>query len=66
MKKHWVNSAILVVLVLAALVPAILAPSQAEAIDRQGSWMVYTPNHPNACAPLPWDCFVIYIIPEPE
>ncbi len=59
MKKHWLSVLILAVMALAAVVPAMMAPSQAEAMPIRGTWMVYTPNHPAGCAPMPWDCFVI-------
>ena len=41
-----------------------VAPFQAEASRTDLGWFVYTPNHPNGCAPLPWDCYVIQILAE--
>jgi hypothetical protein len=26
-----------------------------------GEWMVYTPNHPNGCLPMPVDCYVVWV-----
>ena len=62
MSRRKLGFLVLAVMVLGAIVPALLAPSQAEA-GRIGTWMVYTPNHPNGCAPMPWDCYVINIYP---
>ncbi|MFV2073713.1 MAG: hypothetical protein ACC742_13825 [Thermoanaerobaculales bacterium] len=56
---------VLVVLVLSAFVPAMLAPGVAEAENSENGWMAYIPNHPDACALLPYDCYVIYIRPAP-
>jgi hypothetical protein len=65
MSKRNVGLFVLAVLVIGALVPAMFAPSLAEAEGTVGNlWMVYTPNHPNGCAPLPYDCFVIWVWPE--
>jgi len=61
MRRHVLSAVILAVMVLAAVVPALMAPSQAEAMPIRGTWMVYTPNHPSGCAPMPWDCYVIYV-----
>jgi hypothetical protein len=51
-------------MIIGALVPALLAPSLAEAETIPYGWMVYTPNHPNGCAPLPYDCYVIFVWPQ--
>ena len=65
MSKRNVGLFVLAVLVIGALVPAMFAPSLAEAEGTVGNlWMVYTPNHPSGCAPLPYDCFVIWVWPE--
>jgi hypothetical protein len=65
MSKRNVGLFVLAVLVIGALVPAMFAPSLAEAEGTAGNlWMVYTPNHPKGCAPLPYDCFVIWVWPE--
>ena len=58
--KRRLSLLVVAVLVLSAFVPAMLAPGVAEARRIQGgSWMVYTPNHPNGCAPMAYDCYVI-------
>ena len=52
------------VMIVGAMVPALLAPGVAEAADvYQMGWMVFTPNHPNGCAPLPYDCYVVWVYP---
>jgi hypothetical protein len=42
----------------------ILSPAPVEAIAYDYGRAVYTPNHPNGCAPLPYDCYVIYVYPD--
>jgi hypothetical protein len=65
MSKRKLGILVLAVMVLGAVVPALLVPSMAEAgYSGQYRWMVYTPNHPNGCAPLPFDCMVIWVYPE--
>jgi len=64
MSKRSLGFLVLAVMVIGALVPALLAPNVAEAEPHEQGWMVYTPNHPNGCAPLPYDCFVIWIFPS--
>jgi hypothetical protein len=63
MSRRKVGLLVLAVMVLGAVVPALLAPSPAEAGHPWGTWMVYTPNHPNGCAPMPYDCIVIFVYP---
>ena len=65
MSRRKLGFLVLAVMVLGAIVPALLAPSEAEAGRRTGTWMVYTPNHPIGCAPLPYDCYVINIYANP-
>jgi hypothetical protein len=64
MSKRTLSLCVLAVLVIGALVPAMFAPSLAEAEVHNVGWMVYTANHPNGCAPLPYDCYVIFVWPE--
>jgi hypothetical protein len=64
MSRKKLGFLVLAVMVLGALAPALLAPDVAEAVERGGQWMVYTPNHPNGCAPLPYDCWVIWVYPS--
>ncbi len=65
MSKRKLGFIVVALMIVGAIVPAILAPSLAEAefIYALG-WMVYTPNHPNGCAPLPYDCYVYWVYPS--
>ena len=64
MSRKKLGILVLTVRVLGALAPALLAPSQAEAAKRGGRWMTWAENHPNGCVPLPFDCYVIWVVPE--
>jgi len=64
MKKRIWTAVVAVVWGLALVVTAVIAPTPAEADIGSFNWMVYTPNHPNGCAPLPFDCYVIYVYPD--
>lgn len=65
MSKRKIGLLVLAVMVVGALLPAVLAPVLVEASDTYHiGWMVYTPNHPNGCAPLPYDCYVVFVYPE--
>ena len=64
MSKRSIGFLVIAVMRVGALVPALLAPSLAEAEVHQIGWMVYTPNHPNGCAPLPYDCYVVFVYPD--
>ncbi|MBD3853343.1 MAG: hypothetical protein IFJ96_01065 [Acidobacteria bacterium] len=64
MSKRKLGVFVLAIMIIGALVPALLAPSLAEAESIPYGWMVYTPNHPNGCAPLPYDCYVIFVWPQ--
>ena len=61
--RRWT---ILVVAVwsLALGLTTVLAPLPADATTYEKGWMVYTPNHPNGCAPLAFDCYVIRVVPD--
>jgi hypothetical protein len=64
MLKRRLGVLVLVAAVLSTMVPTMLAPVPAQAAGGEPielGWFVYTPNHPNGCAPLPWDCFVVQI-----
>ena len=63
MTKQKLGILVLAVMLVGALLPALLAPGLAEAGGGKMGWFVYTPNHPNGCAPLPFDCYVIYVTP---
>ena len=64
MSKRKVGLLVLGVMVLGALLPALIAQGQAEAEVHHLGWMVYTPNHPSGCAPLPYDCYVVFVYPD--
>jgi len=64
MSKRSIGFLVIAVMIVGALVPALMAPSLAEAEVHQIGWMVYTPNHPNGCAPLPYDCYVVFVYPD--
>ena len=65
MSRRKLGLIVIALMVVGAVVPALLAPDIAEAADvYQMGWMVYTPNHPNGCAPMPWDCRVIQVLEE--
>ncbi len=63
-RRRWTVFAI-AVWVLALGLTTVLAPVPAEAkVHNPGSWMAYSPNHPNGCVPLPFDCYVIWVYPD--
>ena len=62
MWKKKLGIVVIAVMIVGAIVPALIVPDVAEAASETG-WMVYTPNHPNGCAPLPFDCYVIIVGP---
>jgi hypothetical protein len=47
--------------VVALGLTTVLAPVPSEAEVVRLGWMTFAPNHPNGCAPLPFDCYVISI-----
>jgi heme/copper-type cytochrome/quinol oxidase subunit 1 len=59
-RHRWTVFAI-AVWVLALGLTTVLAPATTEAEVYKIGWMVYTPNHPNGCAPLPFDCYVLQV-----
>jgi len=50
--------------VLAIGLGMMMAPEPAEASVHNIGWMTYSPNHPNGCVPLPFDCYVIFVSPD--
>ena len=64
LKHHRCTVFVIVVWVLALGLTTVLAPAPADAKVSNVGWMVYTPNHPNGCAPLPFDCYVIWVFPD--
>lgn len=50
--------------VLALGLTMVFAPAPVEASVQNIGWMIYTPNHPAGCAPLPYDCYVIWVAPD--
>jgi hypothetical protein len=55
MSKRKLGILVIAVMIVGAIVPALI---------QKVGWMVYTPNHPNGCAPLPFDCYVIWVYPD--
>jgi hypothetical protein len=64
MSRRKLGFVVIALMIAGALVPALLAPRLAEAEVYQMGWMVYTPNHPHGCAPLPYDCYVVWVYPD--
>ena len=62
-RHRWTVFAV-AVWVLALGLTTVFAPAPAEAKIEKIGWMTYAPNHPNACVPLAFDCYVIYSIPD--
>jgi hypothetical protein len=63
-RHRWTVFAVAVWVLVLGLT-TIFAPVPAEAKQLGGGhWFVYTPNHPNGCAPLPYDCYTIWIVPD--
>jgi len=65
MSRKKLGLLVLAVMLIGAIAPALFTPSPAEASNvQQVGWQVYTPNHPNGCAPLPYDCYVVWVYPD--
>lgn len=62
--RHRWTIIVVTVWVLALVFSSALVPTPAEAEVWGMGWMVYTPNHPNGCAPLPFDCYVVCVSPN--
>jgi heme/copper-type cytochrome/quinol oxidase subunit 1 len=62
-RRRWTVFAI-AVWVLALGLTTVFAPAPVDAEVHKIGWMVYTPNHPNGCAPLPYDCYVLNVFPD--
>lgn len=62
-RNRW-TVAVVAVWVLALVLTTVMAPAPAEARVGIQGWMVYSPNHPNGCAPLPYDCYFVEIVPD--
>jgi len=62
--RPWMTVVVVAIWVLAMVVPALLTPTPSEASVKAAGWMTYAPNHPNGCAPLPYDCYVIWVYPD--
>jgi hypothetical protein len=59
-RNRW-TIVVAVVWVVALALTTVMAPAQAEAEVGVRGWMTYSPNHPNGCVPLPYDCYFIMI-----
>jgi len=62
-RHRWTVFAVAVWVLVLGLT-TVLAPVPSEAEVYGTAWMVYTPNHPHGCAPLPYDCYVIWVHPD--
>lgn len=62
-RRRWTVFAV-AVWVLALGLTTVLAPTPVDAKVTHSGWMVYAPNHPNGCAPMPFDCYVIWVVPD--
>jgi len=62
-RHRWTVFAVAVWVLVLGLT-TVLGPVPAEAKVEGSAWMVYTPNHPNGCAPLPYDCYTIWVVPD--
>jgi len=59
-RHRWTVFAVAVWVLVLGLT-TVLAPVPSEAEVTNKGWMVYTPNHPNFCCPMPYDCYVIVV-----
>jgi hypothetical protein len=62
-RNRW-TIAVVGVWVTALALATFMAPAPAGADFQPMGWMVYTPNHPSGCAPLPYDCYVVMVYPD--
>lgn len=61
-RHRWTVFAV-AVWVLALGLTTVIAPAPSEADVTHMGWMVWSPNHPHYCSPLPWDCYVMQVTP---
>ena len=64
MRHRRLTLVVVAVWVLALGLTTVLAPTPADARTDQIGWMVYSPNHPAGCSPLPYDCYVVWVYPD--
>ena len=62
-RRRWTVLAI-AVWVLTLGLTTVLAPAPADAKVVDIGWMSYSPNHPNGCVPLPYDCYAVWSYPD--
>ena len=62
-RRRWTVLAI-AAWVLTLGLTTVLAPAPADAKIVNIGWMVYSPNHPNACTPMPYDCYAVWSYPD--
>ena len=62
LNRHRWTAVVVVVWALALVLSTVIAPAPAEAEVHGVGWMTYSPNHPNGCVPLPYDCYVIWVL----
>ena len=63
-RRRRLTLVVVAIWALALVVPALMAPTPSEAKAYDIGMMVFTPNHPNYCAPLPYDCYVVIVFPD--
>lgn len=64
LNRHRWTILVVAVWIVALALTTVMAPAPAEAEVYDIGWMIYTPNHPNSCAPLPYDCYAIFVVPD--
>ena len=62
-RNRW-TIIVVAVWVVALGMTMVMAPTPAEADAKNIGWMLYAPNHPSGCAPLPYDCYVMFVYPD--
>ena len=61
MRHRRFTFVVVAIWIVALVAMSTVAPKPAEASTYDLGWMVYSPNHPNGCSPLPYDCYVIWV-----
>jgi hypothetical protein len=64
--RHRWTIIVVSVWVLALVFTSALVPTPAEAKTPTygAGWMTFAPYHPNACVPMPYDCYVLMVYPD--
>lgn len=66
LNRHRWTVVVVAVWVLALVFTPVLVPTPAEAKTPTygAGWMTFSPNHPNGCVPLQYDCYVLMVYPD--